>query len=362
MICQPRLSPDHQNILEISARQRETRFFLDRDDILAQTVALETDPIKQHEDVLGYSLAQNTSYFSAIEVNEQAFKYLNSDLIDTLHTNSPVLLTQSGVFGDPGTLSTSWIYDLGGEARSQLVENSEAYMKRKTSRHLWLGTSTLRFSPDTSLVSTLTGIDNQKVLPPSSPYFRNEDHLFGTLVKFTAPTSLVLEFPWGLLHFPEPERSGNEQALDKPESVGLLGFLADIANNAAKHCYASESPRRLHFLAETYLALADADSKVLEDGIEENLIHARVSKINHLQTQLDSYQGQPSYWANDVRRLLLAGSNALMSRDDQLIPDVAEGSERVEQVELVKIMLSKFGGALKIWPLLWEFCKENKWN
>jgi hypothetical protein len=271
-----------------------------------------------------------------------------------------VLLTQSGVFGDPGTFSTSWIYDLDGESRAQLVEDPEAYVKRRISRHLWLGTSSLRFSPDTSLVSTLTGIDNQKILPPSSPYFRNEDYLFGTLVKFIVPDSLALEFPWGLLHFPEPERIGNEQVLDKPESIGLLGFLADIANNTAKRCYASEARGRLHFLAETYLSLADADSKVLEEGIEENLLHARVHKINSLHSCLNTYRNLPKYWADDVHRLLQANSHALMSKEGQeLFSEISAYQNREKQLSMTREMIAQFGKGLKVWHLLWKYCEEN---
>ncbi|MGR6035616.1 MAG: hypothetical protein ACU4EQ_00185 [Candidatus Nitrosoglobus sp.] len=359
MICQPRLSPDYQNAFEISARQRQARFFLDRDDLLAKTAALEMNPITQHEDMLGYSLAQNTNRFSAIECNEQIFKHLSGDLIDTLHANSPVLLTQSGVFGDPGTFSTSWIFDLEGESRSQLIENLEAYMKRRTSRHLWLGTSNFRFSPDTSLVSTLTGIDNQRVLPPSNPYFRNEDYLFGTLVKFMIPNSLAMEFPWGLLHFPEPERNSDDKQLDEPYSVGLLGFLADVATNISKYCYASEPLKRLHFLAETYLSLADADSKVLEEGIEENLIHARVHKINSLHSHLNTYHDFPGYWADDIRRLLQANSHALMSKGQGLFSEILTYQNREKQVSIARDLLGDFGRGLKEWNFLWKYCEEN---
>ncbi|QBQ53517.1 hypothetical protein [Nitrosococcus wardiae] len=359
MICQTRLAPHHQNRLEISQRQREVQFFLDRADLLARTTVSNIDPIEQSSEVLGCSIDKAIHHFSAVKLQEQAFKDLGSDQIETLHADSKILLTQCGVFGDPGTVSTSWIYELEGSARSQLVENLEAYEILRASRHLWLGSSSFHFLPTTSLLSTLTGFDNQEMLPCTSPYFRNEDHLFGTLVKALYPSSVALEFPWGLLHLPEPERTWNQESLDKPENVGVLGFLADVANNSMGNCYANDSFQRLTFLAETYLGLADANEDVLTAGIEENLIHARVGKVNHLQTQLDTYQNQPPYWASDVKRLLLAGSNALVHREEQLIPEVAAGSERAVQVALVRTMLRQFASALKIWPLLWNFCKEN---
>src|SRR5699024_6361670 len=93
MICQPRWSPDYQQELKISARSRETRFLLDRDDLLARTRPLEVDPIKQHEDRLGYSLGKNIRCLSTIKFNERSLEYLSSDLVATVDENSPVLLT-----------------------------------------------------------------------------------------------------------------------------------------------------------------------------------------------------------------------------------------------------------------------------
>ncbi|ABA58630.1 hypothetical protein [Nitrosococcus oceani] len=362
MVCQPRLAPGHQNRLEVSERPREVRFFLDRDDLLTKTTVSPIDPIEQHADVLGSPIGAAAHHFSAVKLEEQSFKDFRSEQIDALRADSKVLLTQSGILGDPGTVSTDWIYELEGEARSQLVESSESYQVLRASRHLWLGSSSFHFLPNTSLLSTLTGFDNQEMLPCTSPYFRNEDHLFGTLVKALYPTSLALEFPWGLLHFPESERVWKQAVLDKPENVGVLGFLADITSNAMKNCYANHSWQRLTFLAEIYLGLAEGDTAVLEAGIEENLLHARVGKINRLQAQLDTYQGQPSYWAEDVRRLLQAGSNALVSRENRLIPDAATDSGRADQVALVKTLLCQLGSALKVWPLLWRFCQENTWD
>lgn len=359
MICQPRLAPGHQNSLQISEKQRDVHFFLDRADLLEKTSLSTIDPIEQSSEVLGYSIEKAIHHFSAVKLQEQSFKDLGSDQVETLHADSKILLTQCGVFGDPGTVSTNWIYELEGEARAQLVASLETYESLRASRHLWLGSSSLHFSPTTSLLSTLTGFDNQEMLPCTSPCFRNEDHLFGILVKALYPNSLALEFPWGLLHFPEPERTWSQEALDRPENVGVLGFLADVANNSMGNCYANDCSQRLTFLAETYLGLADANEGVLEAGIEENLIHARVGKINHLQAQLDTYGNQPSYWANDVKRLLLAGSNALVNREERLIPDVVASDERTAQVALVRTTLRQFGSALKVWPRLWNFCKDD---
>ncbi|ADJ27859.1 hypothetical protein [Nitrosococcus watsonii] len=362
MVCQPRLAPDHQNRLEVSERPREVRFFLDRDDLLTNTTVSPIDPIEQHADVLGRSMGAAAHHFSAVKLEEQSFKDFRREQMDALRADSKILLTQSGILGDPGTVSTDWIYELEGEARSQLVESLESYQVLRASRYLWLGTSSFHFLPDTSLLSTLSGVDNQQMLPCTSPYFRNEDHLFGGLVKALYPTSLALEFPWSLLHFPESERVWNQAVLDKPENVGALGFLTDITSNAMKNCYANHAWQRLTFLAETYLGLANGDVAVLEAGIEENLLHARVGKVNRLQAQLDAYQGQPSYWAEDIKRLLQAGSNALVSRENRLIPDAAPDSGRTDQVVLVRTLLRQLGGALKVWPLLWRFCQENTWD
>jgi hypothetical protein len=139
----------------------------------------------------------------------------------------------------------------------------------------------------------------------------------------------------------------------------LLGFLADVATNISKYCYASEPLKRLHFLAETYLSLADADSKVLEEGIEENLIHARVHKINSLHSHLNTYHDFPGYWADDIRRLLQANSHALMSKGQGLFSEILTYQNREKQVSIARDLLGDFGRGLKEWNFLWKYCEEN---
>lgn len=359
MVCQPYLSPGHSYTFEVSSRQREVRFFFDREDMAAQISLSEIDPIQQHRDVLGCSLMGAINNFSAVEFNGLSFSHLSSDEVGALRAGSSLILTQSGVFGDPGTATTSWIYELEGEDRAQLVENHDAYIKRRASRCSWLGTSNFRFKSSTPLMGMMVGFDNQGMLPPTIPCFRNEDYLFGALVKFIIPDSFVFEFPWGLPHLPEPERSWSEQELDKPASVGLLAFLADVANNTAKHCYATEPVKRMALLAETYLALADADDSVLGAGIEENLIQAQAQKTNILHSCLEMHHNQPQYWADDIHRLLQANSQALIHKERELFSEDPSRTGRAQQVSMAKEVLVQFGKTLQVWPLLWEYCKKN---
>ena len=95
------------------------------------------------------------------------------------------------------------------------------------------------------MTTTLTGIDGSQLIPPTGSYYRNEDYLFSRLLKFIHPSSVIFEFPWGLPHLPEPPRQWHAAKLDEPRTVGILGFLADIANNVQPLCIAQSPQQRL---------------------------------------------------------------------------------------------------------------------
>ncbi len=360
-ICKPRCAPDFEQKLSISDQYREAGFYSDRQILEQPPDAQEFDPIDCHVKQLGLSFGESLHSFSALELKSSALQGLETDSIAKLQPASRILFTRNGVFGDPGTSDMSWIYELTGRARNQLCSNPQQYQKDRSNRCMWLGSTSFRYLVGPNLMTTtLTGVHNQDLLPPASPSFRNEDYFFGALTKFLYPTAISMDFPWGLLHFPEPERQWAERNLDQPKNIGLLGFVSDIALNAMSDCHASVSERRLLFLAETYLSLADAKDNVLVRGIENNLLSARTSTINQLQSMLDIYDNKPPYWADDIKRLIAANSQNLAANEGEGLFVSDLGTDKSRPVETVRVFLRQLGNAMRVWPKLWKYAAKQQ--
>jgi|GEM_PF-6602498 len=359
-VCQPIASPQMQHRWSFSSNPKDCRFYQDRNQMLTEIQSIELDPLTQHLDVLGKPLATVIKELSAVELSLNALRGVSSASGQIFNPQTPILITRNGTFGDPGTTSMAWVYQQPDHTQQQLTEDHEKYKQYLTNRTAWLGSQTFRAVNENALMTTtLTGIDGSQLMPPTGPCYRNEDYLFSRLLKFIHPSSLMFEFPWGLPHLPEPSRQWNPETLDEAKTVGILGFMADIANNTQRFCLADSPQQRLSYIGETYRALADAKLNVLADGIDENILNARTAIINDMQSLLSKQSDQPTYWINDLQRIINANQNALAQPKQDLFPDVGAGDTREQQVKSCQQTLKMFGNALTLWPELWEYCKHN---
>ena len=356
IVCEPYQAPEPGEGLSISMRQLEVGFYDSREALCEQLQRQDIDPFAAHNEALGASIASAVSGF---EQKPEILQGLSGVQAAPLSASTRVMRTVSGIVGDPGTVSLAWMYELEGVTRERLLSDPVRFQQFRSNRCLWLGSATRTLSVDPALMMTsLSGFDNSRLLPPVSPLFRNEDYFFGHVLKYLYQDHVTLDFPWGLLHFPEPERHWSEDQLDKPKNAGVSAFLADVARYQSNHCLAKDVEQRLVFLAEMYLSLADAEPTQLAEGIEENLLHTRVAALNQLQKILADYEQSPSYWAQDINRLLKANGESLV-HSEPLVADPHAGDDRKQQVETVREVLAQMGQAMKVWPQLWQYCMDH---
>ena len=359
-VCQPYQSPKMQHHWSFKSSPKDTWFYQNRDQMFTEIQELELDPLANHLDVLGKSLGELVSDLSAVKLDANALHGVSSANSLALKTDTQVFITRNGTFGDPGTSLMTWIYQQEDESLEHLNQDPEKFKHYSVNRTTWLGSNRFRAVNENSLMTTtLTGINGEQLIPPTGPCYRNEDYLFSRLVKFIHPDSLSFEFPWGLPHLPEPPRQWHPAKLDEPKTVGILGFMADIANNVERYCLAESAQQRLSYIGETYRALADASLMDLYQGVEENLLNARAATINEMQVTLDKHSDQPQYWKDDVQRIITANKNAIAQPEQTLFPDVGAGQTPETQTQSCQEMLGMFGDALKIWPMIWTYCQQN---
>lgn len=359
-VCQPYQSPEMQHRWSFKAQPKDSWFYQDRDQMFTEIVSADLDPLTRHLDVLGKPLGQIVNDLSAVELSIDALDGVTSQAGENLKPETSILVTRNGTFGDPGTSSMNWIYQQDGKTLEHLTADHEKFQCYTGNRTTWLGSHRFRAVNENALMTTtLTGIDGSQLIPPTGSYYRNEDYLFSRLLKFIHPSSVIFEFPWGLPHLPEPPRQWHAAKLDEPRTVGILGFLADIANNLQPLCIAQSPQQRLRYLGETYRSLANAKLENLHDGIEENLLNARTATITDMQSLLDQHADQPQYWVEGVQRIIYANKQRLAQPEQNLFPDAGAGDTSRAQVETCQQVLGWFGDGLILWPQLWEYCKDN---
>ena len=346
-----RSAPRFRDGLEMSCDRDDWDFFSSDAQIAATTERAGIDPIAAHAQWLGRKVASVVA--AQLPMPTDWARGLRSDDLLRVTADSTVLFTQNGVYGDPGSsLYPLHLFELDAEANARFTQDSEQYSRNLRTRHNWRGRSRLRIAPHRLLtLTTLSGFDNRALLPPTIPSLRNEDLLMGKVAQLAYPHSVMLDFPWALLHFRVPPKQWN--ALDDalPFRQDLPHFILEEVESAATRCMAESPHARLRMLAATLRDLADAPDALLRERLEHQLLDTRARHRFALERQLGSKRAAPPYWRNDVEALLKHRSLSMTA---------ADVADALASVDDVRTMLANYARALDAWVDIWNYCRQTR--
>lgn len=260
VVCAAVAAPHHTNGIQFGHQEREVEFYQNEGDLLAQTSRSDFDPLSGHALCLGLSMGQATTKLKNQPLEPQDLEGASSTYLNLWDANSPVIITQTGSMGDPGSESTSWIYTLNNESSRRLMNFSGGLEGALRSRCYWMGQPRPQFTK-MSVMSQVIGLDNTKVLPPYFPVFRGEDYLFGAMTEYVHPNSAVLEYDWSVPHLPLESRIGDPAPapLSGKSKINVNEYITDRTVYAAD----ISAETRLTSLANILLELSETSDRGL---------------------------------------------------------------------------------------------------
>jgi hypothetical protein len=350
VICAAVQSPHRREGVIFGDRQREVDFYASQEDILQRTARADFDPLTGHARCLGLTMAQAINKLGITTLQETQLQGASSACLDLWSADSPVLITQSGTIGDPGTPGTRWIYTLDPASTRRLLATPGGLNAALANRHYWMGQARPVFGK-LAVMSQVTGLDNSRLLPPYFPVFRNEDDLFGAMVEFLHPHAAVLDYDWAVPHFPLEDRgSGVEKnSWDGNEKLRMGKLLADHT------VYRSGiSPQtRLKHLAMLVRSLGETSDRELMTLYRYEVADASASRANRLGATLQDGVARPEPWQDYLRQRLTQLNEAL-----QIVPKLENISgvpgDYSEQAILGEFRdcATGFASGLQAWPAL----------
>lgn len=260
ILCQAVLPPLADRGVGIgSGGMRKAAFYGSEQALLAAGEPAGFDPLSGHASLLGSNLghalqAANNGPLAAVQLHQ-----VNAALASVLTAESPVLVTQCGSLGDPGTGGAHWAMNLGDDSVKRLLAAPQGMTAALEKRICWLGSSRPNFFK-MPFMSQLTGLDNSRLLPPYFPAFRGEDLLFGAMLVAMHHHSVSLEYPWSVPHLPLEPRS-----FDLQTPIASGGGIALFARYLTEHIDyrdTTDPEHHLRRLAQDALRMAartDAD-------------------------------------------------------------------------------------------------------
>jgi len=343
----PRAKPD----ISFSDDPREAAFFAEETDWAAWHQPLNPDPVDRHMQCLGLPFSQALNLLGEQHLKAAGFTNASALLTSELQPDSPILITECGSLGCPGTNNNTWLPDMAPASLAAMLTSEHKTTNALNKRSVWSGRKNPHFAPRPNM-SQITGFDNRQMLPPYLPIKRGEDRLFGNMLDFVFPTAVTLDYPWAVQHLPMPHRHWEEHDRDFTTSDSFPMFFMEQVVMQKSSCLVSQPADRLKALADWFSNLAAASSESLSDMYRDSHLRSSSGLSMHLSGLLAEGDASPVEWQdylkNGIQALSVSMDNA--SRPGFLIKGRPQGLETAELVTFWQDTWSGFASALKAWP------------
>lgn len=283
IICQAMLPPMIEEGIGIGSGSMRKAAFYQSEEALAQSSRpADIEPLSGHASLLGSSFSQALQTTNSGPLRESQLLNVNAALANILLPESPVIVTQCGSLGDPGTDGCHWGLFQSEDSLGRLAAAPHGITTALENRLSWLGSTRPNFYK-MAFMSQLTGLDNSCLLPPYFPAFRGEDALFGAMLISVQRNSLALEYPWCVPHRPVDDRSSSVRSLIPTH--GSINLFARYLTNNINYLDGTSPEYNLNCIANDALRLSlRPDSSLLMDFRAE-LAGKQADQLATLQRQ-----------------------------------------------------------------------------
>jgi hypothetical protein len=305
-----------------------------------------------HEDLLGRAagdaIASSPGGLDLAGASGMLFRRLEA-------RGGRVLVTQTGLRGDSGSGSMAHLFALEGRSRSRFLADEAVYRRALATRRVIRVSPRPAIGDGTACLSAGLGLDARAVLPPFCPVQRNQDGLFGAVLRRAYHDALLGFLPWALDHEPPGRRAtAPEAALSTLSALGANDLLRLLVVAARVEPDRDDPARSLRALGDVLVRWGSLPPLDLEDLVRAQLLRGRSLELSVLDQSLSRHRHAPAFWARDVARALeiltAAVASPAAAHPADLIAAFGEAEGRAAFRDLVR----RYGELLRAWPDLWE--------
>ncbi len=312
--------------------------------------ALACDPIAEHGRFLGISSARLVSRHARPDdqTGGSLLDGMTPQLIHELSDNPAVRLTTNGVLGDPGAANMQWLFWHDASDLAPLLDQADGEQRLYARR---IARSTSR--PDIARVrglmtTTMTGIDNRRLLLPTQARGSNEDLLLGALVAFMHPGALQANLPWMLRHKPDEYRRWEISQLAQPRRVTRGSLLAEGIEALGEGRIEADQNRRLELLAEWMREVVERGEKHLRDGARRALLERRAAAAEVVEE--NKIELSPPQWLAEAMDRVILSNRGVDQADEARLAEMAPATVRFAE---------RYAAGLSDWSAAWAWCRDN---
>jgi hypothetical protein len=308
------------------------------------------DPVSGHLACLGKPLLGALHTLGIQELAPQSLAGTTVKELGEMHADSPVLVTQCGTLGHPGTEANTWLIDLHQATLDRLTSSGDSVTQALRNDNLWMGHQRANFSTRANM-SLVTGLDNRHDLPPYFPILRGEDRLFGNMLSYIHPGSVVMDYPWAMPHLPATRRERPLDGSDFTARRTFPGFFHEWIRLQQEACLAESSADRLEHLSRSFANLGASSHRELVELYEDERLNDRTHTLKVLQERLSRDGDAPDEWVGFLKAGIRAVEQDLATdRSGTRLEGSPQGVFDEELTKFWRGCWGRFAQALRAWP------------
>jgi len=350
-VCDVYDPPQPKSNITFSDAPREADFFGDEQEWAPLHQPMNPDPVNRHMQCLGLSFSDALGVLGESHLKPAAFSDATALMVSELQADSPVLMTECGSLGCPGTDSNTWLPDMAPSSIGQMLLSAKKTTNALTRRKVWTGRNQPHFSPRSNM-SQITGFDNRQVLPPYLPIMRGEDRLFGFMLDFIFPSALTLDYPWAVPHLPIPERKWENRNLNFTPCDSFPMFFFEKVLEYKSSSRSGSYSDRMSALSAWFEDMAAAPGETLTAMYRDARLQGNSEHLQHLGALLSTAESAPVDWQNYLRNGITQLNADLdkASQEDFPVRGLPATMEGDELISFWKETWGDFADALSAWP------------
>lgn len=265
-----------------------------------------------------------------------------------------VVASSAGIVGDSGMSSSLYFLLLQGAARERMLED---YDSHRTTRAVLRGADIATVSNSRFLMTPHVAFDVRATIPPFSPVLRNEDAVFGDLLRTCSPESFMAFLPWAVEHRPPVPRSLEfDQVLRSVGRVGGNTLICQLARAYEPGVGVTDPGVRLRIFGQYLAALGTMPPGDFDLFVRHQITEAIGRRIDQLTSALNRESGLPERWGEDCSAAVAEGLRSLT--EEPLVVSDIPGASADERNRRFQRLLLRFGRLIDAWPTLLEAAKD----
>lgn len=350
-VCDVYDAPNTNPSISFSDLARDADFFASDEEWAHLKQPLNPDPIKRHMQCLGLSFSGALRVLGNTNFNPAGFRRASALEVNALEPTSPVLMTECGSLGCPGTRTNTWLPDMSPASLASMLKSEQKTTNALNIRKVWSGRNHPHFSPRSNM-SQITGFDNREPLPPYLPIMRGQDRLFGHMLNFIHPSAVTLDYPWAVPHLPIPERRWRESDLSFKAAGSFPRFFFEGVLAAKENCVSGKVNDRFAYLSSWFRDLAAAPDAELVDMYRQDRLDSTAALLGHLDELMKQAQTTPVNWQNYLRNGIRQLNTDLdtASREDFEVTGYPGDLKGAELIAFWRNTWTGFAAAITAWP------------